>query len=325
MNAEFLRPLGEPEQARVRGIGRLFGQERAAVDDMQFADEATLTLLGTVAQRGALTYLLCGTAPDTLRLSGETEASPVERFCTEAPPELVVRRVGLPAFSPPDVVEYLESVFPDVQVPEGLDADLARVTGGNPLFLSEIVRSLVDDGKVQLVGQEWEIADVDDLYLARSLEDIVTAKIAALEGRDRDILERASTLGEDVPVSMLTGSSQLDETSVQEFLDRAEDLGLVSLDFQVNDEVMHFLGKRILDISYGAIEGDRRKELHEEVGRYQEHLYEQKLLPSASILAYHFRRSADQAKARQYEQVHRDYADSVFEAGEVTTYATESA
>lgn len=293
------------------------------VDDLEFADEATLTLLGTVAQRGALTYLLCGTAPDTLRLSGETTSSPVERFCTEAPPELAVRRVGLPSFSPSDVVEYLESVFPDVRIPEGLDADLARVTGGNPLFLSEIVRSLVDDGKVQLVGQDWEIADVDDLYLARSLEEIVTEKIAALEGRDRDILERASTLGEDVPVSMLAGSSQLDETSVQEFLDRAEDLGLVSLDFNVNDEVMHFLGKRILDISYGGIEGERRRELHEEVGRYQEQLYEQKLLPSASILAYHFRRSADQAKARRYEQVHREYADSVFEPGEVTTYASD--
>ncbi len=41
---------------------------------------------------------------------------------------------------------------------------------------------------------------------------------------------------------MLAGSADLDENKVLEFLDRAETLGLVKMDFQVNDEVMHFLG-----------------------------------------------------------------------------------
>ena len=293
------------------------------VDDMEFVDEATLLLLSVAAQRGDLEFMLCGSVGESLRLSGETEPSPVERFFTDCPKEIRLRRITLKPLGPPHIAEYLKAVFPNVQMPEGFEDDLVRVTDGNPFFLSEIIRNLLADGKVQLIGQDWVIEPLDPAYLSRSLEDIVTQKIAALDQQDREVLERASTLGEDIPVSILTGSTDLDESSVQAFLDRAENLGLVSLDFQVNDEVMHFLGKRILDISYAAIDDERRQQLHEEVGQYQERLFEQRLLPSASMLAYHFRRSANEAKARQYEQIHKRYRDSVFEPSEVADYTAD--
>ena len=78
-----------------------------------------------------------------------------------------------------DIAEYLKSVFPSMIAPEGFEADLARVTQGNPLFLGEIIRKLVTDGKVSLVGQEWLIEALEEGYLPRSLEEIVTEKIAA--------------------------------------------------------------------------------------------------------------------------------------------------
>ena len=167
------------------------------------------------------------------------------------------------------VAEYLNTVFPNAQVPEHFERELVSVTGGNPFFVSEVIRALLEEGKIQLVGQKWVIEPVDAADLALSLEGIVTEKIAALDQEDREILERASTLGEEIPVSVLAGSSALDESSVQAFLERAENLGLVKLDFQVNDEVMRFLGKAILDISYAAIEDTLREELHEELGQYQ--------------------------------------------------------
>jgi HEAT repeat protein len=108
-----------------------------------------------------------------------------------------------------------------------------------------------------------------------------------------------------------------------EFLDRAEAMGLVRLGFQVNDEIMRFLGKRVLEISYGAIAEERRQELHERVGTYQESLYQQRLLPSASLLAYHFKRSANQEKARRYEQMQIAYQQTVFNASEAMAYTGE--
>jgi diguanylate cyclase (GGDEF)-like protein len=251
----------------IRLLGRLVKGRPLVllVDDLQFVDEATLALLGVSVKVGGITLMLIGTANETLRLVGEAGTSPVERFLEGGSEGLTMRRVPLAPFTAVDVTEYLQSVFPNVQVPPSFETDLVRITSGNPSFIAEIVRGLLADGKVRLEGQTWVVGDLDAAYLTRSVEDIVTAKIAALDEQDRELLERASTLGEEIPVSILAGSSDLEERSVQEFLERAEDLGLVSLDFHLDDEVLHFLGKRVLEISYSEIDESRRRELHEEV------------------------------------------------------------
>jgi HEAT repeat protein len=208
-------------------------------------------------------------------------------------------------------------------MPDAFEEDLVATTQGNPLFLSEIIRKLVADRKVNLVGQEWVIEPLEEGYLPKSLEEIVIEKIAALDDEGMDLLARASTMGEDISVSMLTGSADLDENKVLEFLDRAETLGLVKMDFQVNDEVMRFLGKRVMDISYGSVDEDRRSKLHEQAGQYHERLYQQSLLPSASLLAYHYKRSANQEKAREYERAQVTYTQAVFNADEASHYSGE--
>ncbi|NIR43302.1 MAG: diguanylate cyclase [Gemmatimonadetes bacterium] len=293
------------------------------IDDLQFADEATLLLLGVLMQSPDISVLICGTSVETLRLSGEEEAPPLERFCAARREDLAIRRVKLKPLTVGGISEYLKAVFPRLRTPDSFEDDLADITQGNPLFLGEIIRKLVHDGKVSLVGQEWVIEPLEDGYLPRSLEEIVKQKIAALDEQERSLLEHASTLGEGVSLSLLAGASELDENRVLEFLDRAETLGLVSLDFQVNDEVMRFLGKRVLDITYGNIDSSRRQELHRQIGDYQENLYQQRLLPSASLLAYHFRRSANQEKARRYEQIQTRFSDNVFDPNEAAVYTEE--
>ena len=291
------------------------------IDDLQLADEATLLLLRVLMERNELCLFVCGAAMESVHLGGGREASPLDRFVQADYDELNVRRARLQPLSANDIAGYLGTVLPSLRMPDGFQSDLANTTQGNPLFLAELIRKLVADRKVTLVGQEWVIEPLEEGYLPKSLEEIVVEKIAALDDEGMDLLARASTFGEDISVSMLAGSADLDENKVLEFLDRAETLGLVKMDFQVNDEVMRFLGKRVLEISYGSIDDDRRSALHEQVGNYQERLYQQRLLPSASLLAYHFKRSANEEKARQYERVQVAYTQTVFDADEASHYS----
>ncbi len=109
-----------------------------------------------------------------------------------------------------------------------------------------------------------------------------------------------------------------------DFLDRAENLGLLRTDFHINDETMRFLGKRILEIVYGSIQKERRQELHERVGFYQEELHQKRLGPSASILAYHFKRSANQEKATRYDRIQSDLRRKTFNRDEAEQYTGDS-
>ena len=144
-------------------------------------------------------------------------------------------------------------------------------------------------------------------------------KIASLDEGARNLLEQVSTLGEDVALSVVTGATNVSEGEVLEFLDRARTLGLLRTDFQNNDETMRFLGEGVREIVYGSIQPERRQALHEHVGAYQEALHQQRLDPSASVLAYHFKRAADADKASRYDHIH-DLQAGTFDPNEAAHY-----
>jgi hypothetical protein len=291
------------------------------LDDLQEADEASLHLIRVLLEGGETPLFACATAPETPSLGDSAARSRLELFyerCSEW-----IQRVQLRPLEGEDVGEHLRGLFPGLSMPQGFEGEIASITQGNPLFLGEIVRKLVGDGRITFTSGGWAIAPLEEGYLPRSLEEVVRHKVAYLDDEGQHILAQASTLGENLSLSHLAGSSQLDELQILEFMDRAETLGLVRLDFQLNDETLRFLGKRILEITYGDIDPEQREFLHEKAGNYHERLFDQRLLPSASLLAYHFKRSANREKATRYERLQQKYDSRVFDPAEAAEYTGE--
>jgi diguanylate cyclase (GGDEF)-like protein len=293
------------------------------IDDLHFADEATLLLIRTLVESRSLKLFVCGSSPEFLRSEGDKEATPLERFFSSHHRELGIRRIKLRSLNEEDISNHLRGVFPKLRAPSGFEADVARTTQGNPLFLNEIIRKLVLDRKLKLVNQEWVIEDLEEGYLPRSLDDVLRSQITSLGTEGRRLLAHASAIGERIPLSVLAGSSGLDENHILDLLDRAETLGLVSLDFENNDPVVRFLGKQVQEINYGSIEPEQRKALHEDLGLYQEGLYQQRVLTAPSKLAYHFDRSANTEKAFHYSRLQLAFNQTLFDPEEAAGYARE--
>jgi diguanylate cyclase (GGDEF)-like protein len=293
------------------------------IDDLHFADEATLLLVRRLILGNHLPLFICATATDAHPDKVEGQPAPLDRFYATYCKELDIRKVGLTPLTAGHIAGHLRGIFPQVRMPKDFERNLAQITQGNPLFLNEIVRKLVLDRKITLVGNQWVVEPLEEGYLPESLEEIVSEKIAALAEENRQLLDQASTFGENVPLSMLSGSSETMEARVLDFVDQAVAQGLVSSEFQMNDETIRFLSKRVLDITYGAMQEDQRQELHERVGSYQETLYEQRLIPSAASLAYHFKRSTNHEKASNYEQLQIASNNRIFNASEAVFYTAE--
>ena len=293
------------------------------IDDLQFADEATLLLFRRLMLHRELKIFICSTSPPLEALKSGAQVVPLGQFYEAYHQELDIRKITLTPLTPTDIADHLKEVFSQVRFPENFEKELAKVTQGNPLFLTEILRKLALDQKIPLSGQQWTIRPLEEGYLPRSLEEMVSQRIATLDEESRQLLYQAATFGEDVSLSLLTGSSGKKETKILECVDQAAALGLLRSDFQLNDETIRFLGKRILETTYGAIQPSQRQELHERVGHYQETLYQQHLLPSVVPLVYHFRRSANQEKAKEYEKFQEVYTQSVFNPAEAKQYTGE--
>jgi len=293
------------------------------LDDLHFSDEATLLFVRQMITRRQVPLFVCGAATEFSKETGDGQGDTLGRFCATYGQEIGIRKIGLSPLAEADVVRHLQAIFPRISLPKDFGKALEQTTQGNPLFLNEIVRKLVMDGKISLSGQQWVVSPLEEGYLPRSLEEIVRQKIAALDEESRRVLDQASVFGGQVSLSMLTGSSDKSEAKILEFVDNAVSQGLISSDFQHNDETVQFLSRRVLDIAYGAIQKNTRQALHERVGAYQESLYEKDLLPSAATLAYHFKRSTNQEKARLYERMQGTQSSTVFNAGEAVFYTGE--
>jgi len=293
------------------------------LDDLHFSDEATLFFIRQMMTRRQVPLFVCAAATELSKEAEEGQGDALGRFCAAYGQEIGLRKVALSPLAEADVIRHLQAIFPRISLPRDFGKALEQTTRGNPLFLNEIIRKLVTDGKISLSGQQWMVGPLEEGYLPGSLEEIVRQKIAALDEESRDFLDQASVFGGQVTLSMLTGSSDKSEAKILEFVDKAVSNGLISSEFQLNDETIQFLSRRVLDIAYGTIQKNTKQALHEKVGAYQESLFEKDLLPSAATLAYHFKRSANQEKARLYEQLQVTQNSAVFNAGEAVYYTGE--
>jgi diguanylate cyclase (GGDEF)-like protein len=293
------------------------------IDDLQFADEASLLLLRRLMLYEGFPLFVCGTSSPIERLKSEEKKAPLVQFYETYTKELNISKINLTPLTASDISDHLQGIFPRVNLPENFEKDLAQITQGNPLFLSEILRKLALDKKIPLKDQQWAIEPLEEGYLPKSLDEMISHKVHRLDEESRQLLYRAASFGEDVSLSLLTGSSEEMEAKILEFVDQAIALGLLLSDFQANDETIRFLGKRILEKVYEAIQPGQKQELHERIGNYQETLYQQRLVPFAANLAYHFKRSANQEKAEHYEKDLEEYARKIFNPVEANKYTGE--
>jgi diguanylate cyclase (GGDEF)-like protein len=293
------------------------------IDDLHFVDDASLFLLRHVILRGQIPLFLCCAVAEPMPVILEGHRVPLDGFYKAHHQELSIHRIKLVPLTAADIREHLQKMFPRVKLPENFDKDLEQITQGNPLFLGEILCKLVLDQKITLSGQEWVIEPLARDDLPKSLESIIRQKVQSLDEESRKLLYQASTFGEDVPLSLLTGSSKIMESKVLEFVDQAVSQGLMNFDFQVNDQNLHFRGKRILEIMEEEIRPEEKQQLHDQVGKYQETLFQKFLVPSAAPLIYHFRRASNLDKARTYEQFERAQSLKVFNPAEAFNYSGE--
>jgi tetratricopeptide (TPR) repeat protein len=82
-------------------------------------------------------------------------------------------------------------------LPQDLVDHAVEMTGGNPAFAHQLVRALLAKGTITVRGERWFIdaGKARAVRLPMSVEEAIAARISALEPRERDLLEKAATLG----------------------------------------------------------------------------------------------------------------------------------
>jgi predicted ATPase/class 3 adenylate cyclase len=169
-----------------------------------------------------------------------------------------------------------------------LKALLLAQTEGNPLFLEESLRSLVETGA--LVGERggYRLTQgVADLRVPATVQAVLAARIDRLPAEEKRLLQVAAVIGKDVPFDLLRVVADIGDDALHGLLSRlqaAEFLYEASLLPEPEYTFKHALTH---GVAYGSLLQERRLTLHGQVLEAIERLYQDRLDEHAERLAHH--------------------------------------
>lgn len=174
-------------------------------DDAQWADEATLAALGRlarVAHRHALLIVLA------YRSEELSDNPALHAFLRSLGRDMLLRPLVLPRLEQHEVAHYLTQLAPSAKLQiEQLAPRLASSTGGNPLFLSVAVRSLLEaHGAPSLETLLPRLpADVPlpNLASVQHIRDLLLGQLERLDSAARDLLDRLALIGRAVSLDLI--------------------------------------------------------------------------------------------------------------------------
>jgi DNA-binding NarL/FixJ family response regulator len=176
---------GVPRETRFSALLTMLreydGLSVLVIEDLHFADEATLDLISHLSRRLRGTRAL---VVATYRDDGLAENRALRETLGEAATQRSTRRIALPPLTPGAIGQLSEGTGHAA-------ADVHALTGGNPFFVAEVLSS-------------------DGHELPASARDAVLARAARLSAEGRDVLDAAALVGERVELALLaavTGAS----------------------------------------------------------------------------------------------------------------------
>ncbi len=261
------------------------------LDDLHAADAPSLLLLQFVARGLASTHMLVVGA---FRDLDPAPSGPLTALLAELAREPVTRRLSLGGLSDRDVARYLELSSSPIASAE-LVATLHEETDGNPLFVTETVRLLIEE------GAHSEPDAVVRIAFPQSVRDVIARRLAHLSDECNRVLVLAAVLGREFALTALARLSGSSEDQLLETLDEAMTVRVIS-DSPDSPGRLRFAHVLIRDTLYGELTTARRVRLHRQAVSALEELYGPSPGSHLAELAHHAVAGRDFDKGLRYAQ-----------------------
>jgi class 3 adenylate cyclase/tetratricopeptide (TPR) repeat protein len=204
----------------------------------------------------------------------------------------------LPAESAGELLEGLLGNDPGL---EPLKRVLIERTEGNPFFLEESVRTLVETKVLAGERAAYHLAKASQiLQIPATAKAILAARIDRLSPKDKRLLQAASVIGKDVPFALLQAIGELAEDTLRAGLTRLQDAEFLYAARLFPDLEYTFKHALTHEVTYGGLLQDRRCALHRQIVDTIERLDPDRLAEHIEQLAHHAFRGEVWAKAVPY-------------------------
>jgi hypothetical protein len=275
------------------------------VDDLHLADAGSLELLEYLVRN----TLALGTEPILwlfTRTPGEAGGAATDALARGARTEVAPTRVPLDPLDAASVEEAVLSLVPDSPAARALARRLHKEGEGNPSFIAEMLRGLVEEGVFGASGGA-RVLGLDEagvaqamLPLPRSVREGVLRRLDGLPPVARQVAEVLAVARQELTISLLCDVGGLSEADALAGVDALVDARLVRERHVESEEHLDFTQPRVRELLYASVAPEDRARLHRRLGEALERTYRRRLNLVVEALAWHFERGGVPGKAYPY-------------------------
>lgn len=284
-----------PTFSLAEAIGRAAAEQPwlLILDDLHWADPSSLQLLDYLARH-------CRHLPLMIVAAYGSEAvdkSPLAETLKHWSDYPAYTSILLGHLAEHEVGELLENIWSQTP-PLDLVGAIYRRTQGNPLFVEETAKSLVDEEVVNWREGRWHFAPVVEAGLPQRLRDAILRRLNRFNKETQALLHQAAVLGYSFSFDDLHDISDLTERSLLESLDTALERQLIR---DVPAEgFLRFNHVSTQQVLYENLSPLKQRLIHREVGEALEQGHSPEVEHLAAELAYHFFQTKELEKGLSY-------------------------
>jgi DNA-binding SARP family transcriptional activator len=256
------------------------------LDDLHWAEKPTLLLLRHLVRSAEPMHMLvvCNYRDTEL-----DRAHPLAEMLADLRAEPCVERLALTGLDVGGVLELLTNA--SGQPGDAPTAELAQLlwteTNGNPFFVQEILRNLVESGRLVEHDGKWIAAQkISDLAIPEGVREVIGRRLNRLTKATNEILTTAAVIGAVIDFDVLVAVSDSSEDAVLDALDEATAVSLLRETLSGSYE---FTNAIIRSTLYDELSVARRSRRHRQIAEFLES--RGKKDEDAAALAYYFRRA----------------------------------
>jgi diguanylate cyclase (GGDEF)-like protein len=281
------------------------------LDDMQWADSASWDMLEyLVPQLEGERLLICL----TIRAE-ETQGESLERRRRLSRNEMF-HEIGLGRLTRDELKQWLEAAFHRQDIGRELLAFLYRHTEGNPLFVVQVLRTLVDEGAIWYNGERWEWRPVSELRLPVGVSDLILRRLSRLSPKSHGILTTAAVIGREFDLDLAIDAGAGTEDELLDAVDEGIRASVLQPSKERGGDRYAFTHGKMAEALRESVNSRRLKKIHERVAQAME-----RNVPSAlAEIATHYDQAGNAEKAHDYAMRAADRARGVYAHQEATDF-----
>ncbi len=212
-------------------------------------------------------------------------------------------RIALRTLSDRDTSQMMGALLEEAALPPGVRQLIGEKAEGNPLFVEEVTRSLLEEGVLALQGGQAVLTrTLDEISIPDRIQDVLMARLDRLREEPKRAIQIASVIGREFAMRLLSRIHEASE-ALDAIVGELRSLELI-YEKSTHPELAYMFKHALThEVAYDSVLVARRKLLHRTVGTAIEELYRERVAEHYEALAYHFGLSEDFERALHYHEL----------------------